>query len=402
MGAVSQQRAGALPTSEGDGRVASAVALAEAELEQGMALAKCQVCGCMREALEALGAAESKDPDARSLAARAGGWLDGLGAQQYTCLGCPHCYPAEALNALNQDGILDVAAACALSGTDRPWPVVAGEYTVTCEDPSCSVAVSTLSSAELAAELARRHPAGLCIVGKTETENIGIDKVVKNVVSNPAIRYLVVAGADVAGHRSGQTLLALAEHSVDERMRVIGSLGKRPVLRNVTREEVEAFRRQVRVVDLIGCEDLDQISATIGTLAGESRPEPEGGCSCGGTCESRSGAIPAPLPVIRAQATERVEMDRAGYFVILPDARRGVIVVEHYAYDNRLLHVLEGDTGRDLCGTIVAEGWVTQLSHAAYLGRELARAELALRQGLPYIQDEAQASQGLAAGPRLG
>ena len=38
---------------------------------------------------------------------------------------------------------------------------------------------------------------------------------------------------------------------------------------------------------------------------------------------------------------------------------------------------------------IIANGWVTQLSHAAYLGRELARAELALKQGLKYVQEGA-------------
>ena len=404
MGAVGGKRSGALPAGAEDGLPVSAVEVARAELEEGLALAKCQVCGCMREALEAIGGTKSAAPEVRGLAERAAGWIGRLGPQQYTCLGCPHCYPAEALNALNQDGALEVAAACAMATTDTPWPVVAGEYTVAGRGTDCPVAVSTLASSGLAEELARRKPAGLCIVGKTETENIGIDKIVKNVVSNPAIRYLVVAGTDAAGHRSGQTLLALAEHGVDARMHVTGSLGKRPVLRNVTRDEVEAFRQQVRVVDLIGCEDPDRIGATVSALAGEPASEVDEGCSCSGACAS-----PSPVEVanarpqtVRARATERLEMDRAGYFVILPDARRGVIVVEHYAYDNHLLHVLEGDTSRELCGAMVAEGWVTQLSHAAYLGRELARAEMALRRGLPYIQDEAQASQSLATGPRPG
>ena len=69
-------------------------------------------------------------------------------------------------------------------------------------------------------------------------------------------------------------------------------------------------------------------------------------------------------------------MDRAGYFVITPDANRKVIVVEHYAYDNQLQHVIERGTSRDLYRAIIGGGWVTQLSHAAYLGKELATAEL--------------------------
>ena len=119
------------------------------------------------------------------------------------------------------------------------WPPAAGEYFVLPENRSCHVAVSTLASIPLAEELARLAPKGLCIVGKTETENIGIDKVIKNTITNPSIHCLIVAGRDSEGHRSGATLLSLCERGVDERMRVIGSPGRKPVLKNVTRKEVE-------------------------------------------------------------------------------------------------------------------------------------------------------------------
>ncbi len=82
-------------------------------------------------------------------------------------------------------------------------------------------------------------------------------------------------------------------------------------------------------------------------------------------------------------------MDKAGYFVILPVAERAIINVEHYAYDNTLIRVIEGATARALYTTIIAEGWVTELSHAAYLGKELAKAELALEHGFKYVQDGA-------------
>jgi tetrahydromethanopterin S-methyltransferase subunit A len=80
-------------------------------------------------------------------------------------------------------------------------------------------------------------------------------------------------------------------------------------------------------------------------------------------------------------------MDRAGYFVIIPDPKRHVIVVEHYAYDNQLQHVIEGAASRDLYSTIIGAGWVSQLTHAAYLGNQLTRAELSLKYGFPYVQD---------------
>lgn len=38
---------------------------------------------------------------------------------------------------------------------------------------------------------------------------------------------------------------------------------------------------------------------------------------------------------------------------------------------------------------IIDNGWLSELGHVAYLGRELARAELALERGFRYVQDKA-------------
>ncbi len=82
-------------------------------------------------------------------------------------------------------------------------------------------------------------------------------------------------------------------------------------------------------------------------------------------------------------------MDKAGYFVILPVVQKKIISVEQYGYDHTLLRVVEGPTARALYKTIVANGWVSELSHAAYLGRELTRAEMMLSHGIKYVQDGA-------------
>ena len=49
----------------------------------------------------------------------------------------------------------------------------------------------------------------VALYGPLKTENIGIEKIVANVISNPHIRYLVVCGDDIRGHRSGSSLIAL-------------------------------------------------------------------------------------------------------------------------------------------------------------------------------------------------
>ena len=82
-------------------------------------------------------------------------------------------------------------------------------------------------------------------------------------------------------------------------------------------------------------------------------------------------------------------MDKAGYFVILPQPEKQIIVVEHYSYDNMLQQVIDGQDARSIYWTIIRNSWVTQLSHAAYLGKELAKAELSIKCGIKYVQDGA-------------
>ncbi len=239
------------------------------EIDAGIVLAKCQKCGCMREAIEHFAAQLTtiNTPDALALAARVPAWSLQLQPVQYSCLGCENCYGAVAQNAFAAafPSVAPPPLACDFQVRDSTWPTVVGEYAVL--DPTGHVAVSTLGSIELAEELAQRKPKGLAIVGKTETENIGIDKVVRNSVTNHAIQYLVLAGRDPAGHLSGKTCLALSQNGVDEKGRVIGSAGKRPVLRNVTAEEIAEFRSQVQVIDLIGCENVEEIIGKIEQLS---------------------------------------------------------------------------------------------------------------------------------------
>jgi len=357
------------------------------ELAEGIGLSKCRKCGCMRDALENLrGSFSVKIGDFFGLLAEIDCWSNQMEPVRYACLGCKHCFPAVATNIFRQ-AFPDLKAQpsdYAFESNGHGWPVVAGEYYAFCEGKNCPVAVSTLGSVELAMRLADNRPSELCIVGKTETENIGIDKIIKNTVTNPTIRYLLVAGNDPKGHYSGKTLLSLWTNGVDENMRVIDSPGKHPVLQNVAHQEVESFRKQVEIVDMIGCEDEKQIIKKIKELSSQKT------CSCCG-CEqsvklTKSVKV-SKSDVIRAKDPQKIEMDKAGYFVIFPKSQS--IIVEHYTYDNLLGHIIEGMDARSLYWTIIEHGWVTQLSHAAYLGKELMKAELSIKMGFRYTQDGA-------------
>jgi tetrahydromethanopterin S-methyltransferase subunit A len=81
--------------------------------------------------------------------------------------------------------------------------------------------------------------------------------------------------------------------------------------------------------------------------------------------------------------------DPAGYFVVYVDHHRGILSLEHYDNDGVLDVVIEADQAAGLYIPAIERGLISRLDHAAYLGRELARAEEALRTGAPYIQDAA-------------
>ena len=86
--------------------------------------------------------------------------------------------------------------------------------------------------------------------------------------------------------------------------------------------------------------------------------------------------------------------DPKGFFVILLSG--GEILVEHFnaSYYNKKLTtgssdlIISGKSAERLCHTIISRELVSDLRHAAYLGRELAKAENCLKSNKKYVQDE--------------
>ena len=64
---------------------------------------------------------------------------------------------------------------------------------------------------------------GFEIAGRCDSENIGVEKVVLNVLANPRIRWLVICGDEAKGHRTGDAFVQLKERGVDANMRVLES-----------------------------------------------------------------------------------------------------------------------------------------------------------------------------------
>lgn len=93
-----------------------------------------------------------------------------------------------------------------------------------------------------------------------------------------------------------------------------------------------------------------------------------------------------------AVASEQVEpavLDPAGAFKISLDRENGIIVAAHYLnFDlTKPANIIKGKTADSIYAKIVELGLVSKLDHAAYLGSELAKAQIALQTGKEYVQD---------------
>ena len=81
------------------------------------------------------------------------------------------------------------------------------------------------------------------------------------------------------------------------------------------------------------------------------------------------------------------KQDPIGYFLIKVEHDKKQIVVGFCKEGNVVEKIISGDDGEAIYNTILHEELVTSLQHAAYLGYELQKAEIALKLGLRYAQD---------------
>jgi dihydropteroate synthase len=108
-----------------------------------------------------------------------------------------------------------------------------------------------------------------------------------------------------------------------------------------------------------------------------------------------------------------IELDPGGYFIIYVDHEASLICAKHYSnvindkglacdpetgepfpcnktLDRQATTLFTGRTAKELCIEIFEKPspcLVTRLDHAAYLGREFVRAEIALLSQQEYVQD---------------
>jgi tetrahydromethanopterin S-methyltransferase subunit A len=348
---------------------------AAGQLRRAGEASKCWPCGCLHETLEGI---DRNFPNGRcpsDLKQAAQSAHERLEEVRYDCLGCEECYPALAVNALD----IEVAPCPTASAEEREgWPPLPGSYTVL--RYQAPVAICTLIDDDLAEALAREAGPDAAIVGSMKTENLGVERLIRNVITNPHIRFLILCGEDTKqkiGHLPGQSTLALLKSGLNERQRIVGAGGKRPVIKNLPTDAVEHFRQSVQPIDLIGCADVVTILEAAQSCARQN-PGPAEVFESTLQVEHIAGRVP-----------QKMTPDPNGYFVVHVDRRGHRLVLEHYLNSGAINAIIDGLVAAELYTVAIERDLVSRLDHAAYLGQELARAERALREGEPFIQDAA-------------
>ena len=115
-------------------------------------------------------------------------------------------------------------------------------------------------------------PEKVAIYGPLKTENIGIEKVVANIISNPYIRYLIVCGDDIRGHRSGSSLIALHKNGFDDQHKIIEAPGAIPFIENLNEEAIGRFQKQIEIINMIGVKNKEEIDKVINDLNAKYPP----------------------------------------------------------------------------------------------------------------------------------
>lgn len=134
------------------------------------------------------------------------------------------------------------------------WPLFFKDNLIV-GDPKSQVGICTLwTDKNYIIKNIPQEKFGLC--GNLYTVE-GINYIIKNILANPFIKYIILSGADLM--KSGDALINFIEKGTDEQRKIINSYGF--ISRAIDDELLENFRKNVKVIDLRGKqkEVLDEV-----------------------------------------------------------------------------------------------------------------------------------------------
>jgi dihydropteroate synthase len=95
------------------------------------------------------------------------------------------------------------------------------------------------------------------------------------------------------------------------------------------------------------------------------------------------------VKIINAKGKKGYIQDDVGWFKIKLDRDKREIVALHYQLSSDIPDIIiKGRYARDIYQMAIKKALINNLEHSAYLGRELMKAQIAIKIGRSYVQDE--------------
>lgn len=136
-------------------------------------------------------------------------------------------------------------------------------------DPKSSVAVITLwlDKRHLANTLGEKAK-DVSLIGQLYSKD-GINWILRNIFLNPVIRKLIICGEDKSG--SGEALISLSKNGIDAQWSIAG-IYSASLHKEIEKEHIEAFRKNVEIIDLRSKNPLEKILEELANDKKDNQP----------------------------------------------------------------------------------------------------------------------------------
>ncbi len=146
------------------------------------------------------------------------------------------------------------------------WPMNPGTFEI--RDPASPVAVVCPAQDVVLQSAAINY--GAAISGPMITPDRGVELVITNTISNPNIRWIILAGRD-SGHLAGDVLYCISKYGVDPKTRRVlnAKCPTNPYIMNLSDEVIERFCKQVKIINLLGGykeEETERVKEELGLV----------------------------------------------------------------------------------------------------------------------------------------
>ncbi len=177
---------------------------------------------------------------------------------------------------------------------NKNWPIYSKDNLIL-GNPEKEVAIVTLWTPTK--KITEKLDKNLFSVAGQLYSKSGINYIIRNILANPLIHYLVVCGQDLSG--SGQALINFFKEGIDENYNIIGS-DFALIHKEIPSQALELVRKNVQIKNLIGVREIERINKELKacSLVGKPFAKPQTFAS---HKEKKSLSFPAEQSVFKVR-----------------------------------------------------------------------------------------------------